>query len=240
MAVITSLRAFQNGDEFGDDFLAAADAVGNSKIITHTAPISKIVDSHSSATQRWRILPRASGSPGAAGAYCGRLNCGGEPRRPDLLQVRPAQQKPLPPAILVAAAHATAILPQRPRRRRMAALGTTAAASTRRTPSPIPPPRNRQRHPLYPAYRIRYAGAAWRMLPHDMPPYRSVFHYCRTWRRTGVWQQGNDALRRQTRQSQGRHPEPGAAIIGSQSVKTAAKGGGVATTPAKSARAQAS
>lgn len=132
----------------------------------------------------------------SGGEYCGgrpvvqalpgrivvRLNCGGEPRRPDLLQVRPAQQKPLPPAILVAAAHATAILPQRPHRRGMAALGTTTAASTRRTPRQIPPPRHRQRHPLYPAYQIRYAGAA---------------------------------------------------IIDRQSVKTAAKEGRVATTPAK-------
>ena len=41
------------------------------------------------------------------------------------------------------------------------------------------------------------------MLPHDLPPYRIVFHYYRTWRRDGTWQQVNDALCRQTRQSQG-------------------------------------
>ena len=38
------------------------------------------------------------------------------------------------------------------------------------------------------------------------------------------WQQVNDALRQQTRQSQGRHPEPSAAIVDSQSVKTTEKG----------------
>ena len=40
-----------------------------------------------------------------------------------------------------------------------------------------------------------------------------------------VWLQANDALRQRLRQSKGRHPEPGAAIIDRQSVKTTAKGG---------------
>ena len=38
------------------------------------------------------------------------------------------------------------------------------------------------------------------MLPHDLPPYRIVFHYCRTWQQDGIWQQVNGALRQQTRQ----------------------------------------
>ena len=74
---------------------------------------------------------------------------------------------------------------------------------------------------------ILRTGAAWRMLPHDLPPYRIVFHYYRT------WQQVSDALCQQTRQCQGRHPEPSAAIMDSQSVKTTEKGGPAATTRAR-------
>ena len=33
---------------------------------------------------------------------------------------------------------------------------------------------------------ILCTGAAWRMLPHDLPPCRIVFHYYRAWQRDGV------------------------------------------------------
>ena len=80
---------------------------------------------------------------------------------------------------------------------------------------------------------ILRTGAAWRMLPHDLPPYRIVFHYYRAWQRDGVRRQVNDALCQQTRQRQGRDPEPSAAIMDSQSVKTTAKGGRAATMRAR-------
>ena len=80
---------------------------------------------------------------------------------------------------------------------------------------------------------ILRTGAAWRMLPHDLPPCRIVFHYYRAWQRDGVWRQVNDALCRQTRQRQGRHPEPSAAIMDRQSVKTTEKGGLAATMRAR-------
>ena len=104
----------------------------------------------------------------------------------------------------------------------------------------LPPPQPGGRPIQYPRREIVNAilyilrtGAAWRLLPRHFPPYRIVFHYYRTWRKAGVWPQVNDALRRQLRQSEGRHPEPSAAIIDSQSVKTAAKGGRAVTMPAK-------
>ena len=83
---------------------------------------------------------------------------------------------------------------------------------------------------------IRYVlrtGCSWRMLPHDLPPWRIVFHYFRTWRRDGSWQRAHDTLHAMLRQTQGRETSPSAAIIDSQSVKTTEKGGLEVTTPAK-------
>ena len=83
---------------------------------------------------------------------------------------------------------------------------------------------------------IRYVlrtGCSWRMLPHDLPPWRIVFHYFRTWRQDGTWQSANCALHAALRQAQGREASPSAAIIDSQSVKTTEKGGPEATTPAR-------
>jgi len=68
-------------------------------------------------------------------------------------------------------------------------------------------------------------GCIWANLPKDFPPYQSVYYHYRKWCRQGTWQALNEALRRQARQMQGRHPEPSAAIIDSQSSKTSEAGG---------------
>jgi putative transposase len=34
-------------------------------------------------------------------------------------------------------------------------------------------------------YIVR-AGCAWRMLPHDFPPWKTVYHYFRLWRKGGT------------------------------------------------------
>src|SRR5918993_2541532 len=33
------------------------------------------------------------------------------------------------------------------------------------------------------------AGMAWRLLPHDLPPWQTVYYYLRRWQRDGVWDQ---------------------------------------------------
>lgn len=43
-------------------------------------------------------------------------------------------------------------------------------------------------------YLVR-SGCAWRMLPHDLPPWRLVWHYFSHWKKQGVWARLNDALR---------------------------------------------
>ena len=81
------------------------------------------------------------------------------------------------------------------------------------------------------------SGCSWRMLPHEFPPWGTVHYYYRRFRLDGTWQKIHDKLREKVRCQVGKKPTPRAAVIDSQSVKTAAKGGIVATMRVRKSRA---
>src|ERR671910_1271763 len=73
-------------------------------------------------------------------------------------------------------------------------------------------------------YIVR-GGCAWRLLPNDFPPWKTVYHYFRFWRLDGTWERMHSALRKRVRVRLQRNPQPSAAIVDSQSIKTTGVGG---------------
>jgi putative transposase len=69
-------------------------------------------------------------------------------------------------------------------------------------------------------FYILAAGCAWRLMPHDLPPWTTVYHYFRSWRIQGIWLKINQVLRERVRVQIQKEKTPSAAIVDSQSVKT--------------------
>ncbi len=130
-----------------------------------------------------------------------------------------------------------------------------AAAATRRPAYPsdltdaqwallaslIPPPkpggrprRLDMRQVVNAIFYVDRTGCQWRYLPKEYPNWKTVYWYFTRWQDDGTWERLTDALRRRVRQRAGRHPEPSAAIVDSQSVKTTARGAAAASMAASS------
>jgi putative transposase len=68
-------------------------------------------------------------------------------------------------------------------------------------------------------FYLNREGCTWRALPHDFPPWRTVYEYFAAWKRDGTWDELNGALRRKLRVASGRPHTPTTASLDSQSVK---------------------
>jgi putative transposase len=94
------------------------------------------------------------------------------------------------------------------------------------------PRRIAMRQVLNALFYIDRTGCQWRYLPKEYPNWKTVYWYFTRFQDDGTWERITDALRRRLRQQIGRDPEPSAAVLDSQSVKTTERGACVVTMPA--------
>ena len=67
---------------------------------------------------------------------------------------------------------------------------------------------------------VNWTGIAWEYLPHDFPPFKTVYDYYAKWEADGTTEAIHDELRRTVRKAAGRSAEPSAAILDAQSIRT--------------------
>lgn len=73
-------------------------------------------------------------------------------------------------------------------------------------------------------FYVLRAGCPWRMVPHDLAPWGAAYRWYRTWAADGTWDTVHDGLRAQVRIAAGRDPEPSAAVLDAQSIKSSEGG----------------
>lgn len=69
---------------------------------------------------------------------------------------------------------------------------------------------------------LNRTGIPWKYLPHDFPPHGTVYSYYAAWRDEGILARLGYELTGLARAKEGRSPEPTAAVIDTQSIKTSA------------------
>ena len=74
-------------------------------------------------------------------------------------------------------------------------------------------------------FYVLRTGCAWRFIPNDFPPWRTVYDYFRKWTKTGFIKSIHDTLRNRIRKELSRDKSPSIGIIDSQSTKTTEQGG---------------
>jgi len=71
---------------------------------------------------------------------------------------------------------------------------------------------------------VKSRGCSWRQLPHDFPPWSTVYDYFRVWHLSGAWKKINQALRQKMQGKTGREEIKSADIVNNQLVKTVEQG----------------
>ena len=96
----------------------------------------------------------------------------------------------------------------------------------------VPPAKERGRPRIHSPRRLLDAvfyvlrsGCAWRLLPYEFPPWKTVYWWFRRWRIDGTFEHLNATLRERLRTRLGRNAHPSAGIADSQSAKTTRVGG---------------
>src|ERR671925_143666 len=69
------------------------------------------------------------------------------------------------------------------------------------------------------------AGAAWRMMPHDLPPWHTVYQQTQRWLAAGVFEAMVHDLRVLLRLAAGRAGQPSAAIFDGRALQSAPESG---------------
>ena len=73
-------------------------------------------------------------------------------------------------------------------------------------------------------FYVLRAGCQWRMVPHDLAPWWVAYRWYRSWAADGTWDRIHDQLRAQVRVAAGRDPDPSAAVLDAQSIKSSEGG----------------
>jgi transposase len=70
------------------------------------------------------------------------------------------------------------------------------------------------------------AGASWRMMPHDLPPWHTVYQQTQRWIRAEIFEEMVCDLRMLLRELAGRMPEPRAAVLDGRTLQSSPESGG--------------
>jgi transposase len=73
-------------------------------------------------------------------------------------------------------------------------------------------------------FYVLRSGCQWRMVPHDLVPWWTAYRWYRSWAADGTWDRIHDQLRGAVRIAAGRDPDPSAAVLDAQSVKSSEGG----------------